>query len=176
VPWRTGGRADTGAGADGFGRRLRLLDRGEIRGRSELEHLEIVGARGQLVQDAGRLVHAVAGTQQELALALVPELDPALEHIDELEVEPVQMPSRAVLAGQGGTDDVRADPAAGRRFDAEIPIDEVGPQPVALEIGLVQPTHAELVDLPRTLDRLGAALACARFGHDRVPSQDSCEL
>lgn len=43
------------------------------------------------VADAGWLVHAVTGLQPHPALAFVVKLDPAPQHIDQLETGPVQV-------------------------------------------------------------------------------------
>ena len=55
----------------------------------DLEDLDIVRALQLVVHDPGRLQHAVAGVERVLAVPLVDELDPALEHVEHLEVAEV---------------------------------------------------------------------------------------
>src|SRR4249920_2521905 len=70
---------------------LRLLRRLglELGRHGDLQHLEVVGVVDLLVLDAGRLVDGRAGDQPVLAIALVVEDRPALQHVDELELERV---------------------------------------------------------------------------------------
>src|SRR5215831_2593749 len=63
-------------------------DAGLMHGRRiDLQDFEVVGAGDLVMYDAGGLQHAVSGAERKLALlALVDETDPALQHIEHLEV------------------------------------------------------------------------------------------
>ena len=82
----------------------------------------------------GGLVNAGAGLQQHLAHPLVPEAYPALEHIDELDVERMGVLVAAGMGAGHGLDHMGADPAAGRLGDAEVAVDEEVPQALSLEL------------------------------------------
>src|SRR5262245_49138203 len=60
----------------------RLVHRGGV----DLQNVEVVRAGELVVHDRGGLEHAVAGLERVLAVALVHEADPALEHVEHLEV------------------------------------------------------------------------------------------
>src|SRR3546814_3040539 len=95
------------------------------------------------VADARRLQHAGARAQHLLAAALVFEDNPAAGDIDHLERQVVPVPGgRAFLAGDG-TDDMRAEAAAGRLRNAEVAVLEEGPEAVPREGAAVGMRHAE---------------------------------
>ena len=80
------------------------------------------------------LVHAGAGLEQDLADPVVVEPDPARENIDQLPVEGVPVPAgTAVIAAWLGAIHGAANPATGRRLDAEVAGLEEGTQALALE-------------------------------------------
>ena len=100
---------------------LDLLRR-EARRKHHFEHFDIVAVTELAMADVGRLVHAGSSLQTHHALAFVLELDPALEHIDELKARLVKVRlARKLLAG-GRTDDVSIDAPVGSRLDAEVTV------------------------------------------------------
>ncbi len=96
------------------------------------------------VTDTGRLVHAGAGLDPDLADAFVVELDPALEHIEQLHLQVVSVPAAAAVLARLGADHVGADVPAGRRLDAEVAVLEEGPEPLALVLRILQVRNGEL--------------------------------
>jgi hypothetical protein len=80
----------------------------------------------------GRLVDGRAGDQSELAVALVLEDRPALQHVDELEAERMGVTGRIGMLARLGADHVRADLAAGQLLETERTVFEERPEPVGL--------------------------------------------
>ena len=72
-------------------RRLRL----ELGGRSDFQHLQVVGMFNFAVPDACWLMDARSRPEQHLANALVLEPHPASQHVNHLEVEVVPVPRPA---------------------------------------------------------------------------------
>jgi len=68
--------------------------------------------------DPRRLQHRRSGLEPHPADACVVEVDPAAQHVNELELERVVVPLAGCTRGAAAADHVRADPAAGRRGDA----------------------------------------------------------
>src|SRR5262245_29304052 len=77
------------------------------------------------VADARRLVEARARAHRDVADALVLELHPALQHVDELDVAVVGVPLAVRCLPRPGADDVGDHLAARRAFDAEVAVLEV---------------------------------------------------
>src|SRR5262245_23670449 len=95
--------------------------------RVDLEHFQVVRAVELVVHDGRRLQHAIALGEGVLALTLVDELDPAVEHVEHLEVTEVLVQARRVqlvLAGRVllDPDDVGAELSVRRVVDAEIAV------------------------------------------------------
>jgi hypothetical protein len=82
------------------------------------------------VDDARALVHAVAGLDKRLLVA-VHELRPALGHQHDLEFGLMPVPAGALFRCHVGFDKVRDDLALGGRGDAEVAIQEEVAQAVA---------------------------------------------
>src|SRR5215831_9399538 len=71
--------------------------------RVDLEHFQVVRAVELVVHDGRRLQDAVALGEGALAVALIDELDPAVQHVEHLEVAEVLVQPRRVqlvLAGR----------------------------------------------------------------------------
>ena len=66
-----------------------------------------------------------------------------LEHVDHLEVQAVPVPAVGLGHGPDDPDDVGPDLAAGGLLDAEISLDEIVAQAVALETGLARPVDRD---------------------------------
>ena len=81
------------------------------------------------MSDPRRLHDRRSGLEPYAPDAVVLELDPAAQHVDELEIERVVMALAGDLGCAAGADDVRADAPAGRRGDAEIAVREERAQP-----------------------------------------------
>src|SRR5262249_8897975 len=118
-----GSPARSARGGDGFRRLLdhpRLVDSRRV----DLENLEVVRAVELVVHDARRLQDAIALREGVLAVALVDEPDPAVEHVEHLEVAEVLVQSgRVQIVIAGGLlldpDGVGAELAVGRVLDPE---------------------------------------------------------
>src|SRR3954470_12148818 len=95
------------------------------------------------VADARRLVEAAAGFHHHFADALVLELHPALEHVDELRLAVVRVPLAVRGFAGARADHVRHQLSAGRTLDAQVAVFEVAAQPAPLELGGFCVTDAE---------------------------------
>src|ERR1700752_5127207 len=86
------------------------------------------------------------------ALAFEFGLEPTLQHVNELEVDLMVM-ALAELLGKwrDHADHLRGRKALGRSGDAEGAIGRIWPQPISLEVGLVQVTDGETL-LPARFD------------------------
>ena len=135
----------------------------------DLQHLEIVRLGDLLVPDAGRLIDGRAGDQLVLAIALVLEDRPALQHVDELEVERMGVARRVgMLAGLGARDE-RADLAVGQLVEAELAVLEERAHAIGLErIGAEVVDDAEL----ERLVVLGLPGGREQVGHECPPGRD----
>ena len=93
--------------------------------------LAVVGIAAHRVLDLRRLDPARTGVKRVHALALELAREPALEHVDHLEVDVVIVRDRDFFRVErlGHADDVRLHHAAGRRRDAEIAIGRIGRRP-----------------------------------------------
>src|SRR2546427_621326 len=94
-------------------------------GRIDLEDLEVVGAVELVVHDPRRLQDAIALAEGVLAVALVDELDPAVQHVEHLEVAVVLVQAgrvQLVVAGRFLLDPDRVSPELAVRglLDAEV--------------------------------------------------------
>src|SRR5216683_1945277 len=118
------------------------------RGRVDLQDFEVVGALELVVDDAGGLEHAVAGAEGALALALVHELDRALEHIEHLEIALVLVEAGGVqivgVAALLHTDDVGAHLAVGGVGDAEVAVLHEAAEALLID-GVLGQARAELL-------------------------------
>src|SRR5256885_1334228 len=81
-PGRSRERSARRGGLPELAQHDRLVDRRRV----DLEDLDVVGAVELVVDDAGRLQDAVALLERVLAVALVDERDPAVQHVEHLEV------------------------------------------------------------------------------------------
>src|SRR5512139_377125 len=99
---------------------------GEVRRQHDLQHLDVVTVPELTMADARRLVHAGSGFEADASLPFVLELDPALEHVDELELGAMQVGLAGELGARGGADHVRGDAPLRRLLDAEIAVLEEG--------------------------------------------------
>src|SRR5512140_1251777 len=109
------------------------------------------------VADAGRLVGAGTGLEQHFALAFVVELDPALQHIDQLKLGLVPVGPRDEFAAGPRADDVGHGHAAGRLLDSQVAVVDEGTQAVRLELAAFRMTDAEFPILhPRLLHEFAA--------------------
>src|SRR5262245_60970884 len=138
-----------------FRRRFRVA-RVELRRRDDFEHLDVPGVRDLAVADARRLVETSAGAHRALPDALVLELHPALEHVDELHVAVVVVPLAVRCLARQRLDHVRDHLAAGGTFDAEVAISEVAAQAASLELR------------PRAVADVEALGACVHWSPPRV--------
>jgi hypothetical protein len=86
--------------------RCHLLGR-KVRRQHELEPFDVVAVPQHSVADARRPVHARPGLQAHAPLAFVLKLDPALEHVDELEPGAIQMRLARKLGAGAGADHMR---------------------------------------------------------------------
>src|SRR5687767_15131237 len=82
-----------------------------------------------------RLIHARSCFEAHAALPFVLELDPALQHVDELEFGTMQVGFSGEGRARHGTNDVRYDSTARGAFDAQVAILEERAQ-AALEVGI----------------------------------------
>ena len=101
--------------------------------RVDLEHFDVVRALQLVVDDAGRLEHAVALAERALALAFVDEPDPALEHVEHLEVALVLVQACRVQVVSAprvrlDPDHVSAELPVGRLVDPEVAVLHEAPQ------------------------------------------------
>src|SRR5262249_41093373 len=133
------------------------LDGLEIRRQDDLQQLAVVRIVEHRVLDPGRLQPARAFAHRHHAGALVLALDPALEHVDHLEVDVmvVALGHFCRIARWNHPDHVRLREAVGGGRDAEVAIFRVAPQSL-LEIGLVEMRGDE--GLPARALRLGSHL------------------
>src|SRR5213594_507307 len=116
-------------------------------GRVDFQDLDVVRALKLVVDDPGRLEHAVAGVERVLAVVLVDELHPALQHVEHLEVALVLVePGGVQVVGAGAVlldaDHVGAELPVSGPLDAEVAVLHEGAQP-GLEDGLVRAADAE---------------------------------
>src|SRR5262249_34121510 len=167
IPWACsslrGSPARSARGGDGF--RHLLDDPCLVDGRRvDLEHLEVVRAVELVVHDPGRLQDAIALRERVLALALVDDPDPAVEHVEHLEVTEVLVQSgrvQIVIAGRLLLDPDRVGPelAMRRMLDPEIAVFHEAPEP-ALVNGVLGEARAEqllgLAHLDSSCGALGA--------------------
>ena len=107
----------------------------EVGWHHHLQQLDVIAVAQLAVTDARRLVHAVAGDQPHNTLAFVLELDPTLEHVDQLELGAVQVRLAAEPGARHRADDMGHHLAAGGLRDAQVAILEKRPQ-AALESGI----------------------------------------
>ncbi len=118
------------------------------RGRVDLQDLEVVGALELVVDDAGGLEHAVAGAEGALALALVDELDRALEHVEHLEIALVLVePGGVEIVGVAAllhADDVGAHLAVGGVGDAQVAVLHEAAEALLVD-GVLGEARAELL-------------------------------
>ena len=110
----------------------------EVVRRGDLQQLQVVGPFEHVVGDTGRLEDAGAGLGQGLAASVIPEPHPALEDVNQLEVDLVVAVQPDLGAVRGlGLDDMGVVAPVGRAVDAEVAVDELGPQPVADEAAVL---------------------------------------
>src|SRR5207249_7944659 len=124
--------ARSARGGDGL--RRAIDDYGLVHSRRvDLEDFEVVGAVELVVHDPGRLQDAVALAEGMLAVALVDELDPTVQHVEHLEVALVLVQAGGVQVVTAGRllldpDDVGAKLPVRRLLDAEVPVLHEAPQ------------------------------------------------
>ena len=142
------GHRDRRARADAAG--LVQRHRLEIRRQHDLQHFAIVGITEHGVLDLRRLDPARAGAEGVHAFALELAFDPALEHIDHLELDVVIMRRRHFFRPErrNELDDMRLHHAGGRRRDAEIAVFGVSAQP-GVEVLVAVMADGEFVFRPR---------------------------
>jgi hypothetical protein len=121
------------------------------------------------VPDAGRLMHARARVEGHFAHALVVELDPALEHVHELELHFVVMALRQSFRAGHGADDVRDGAARGCLLDAEVAVLEERAQS-ARPRGVLDVAHRELERVIHPF-LLSKRAATRKVRHIRLPSR-----
>src|SRR5262245_27940500 len=146
---------------------LLQLYRLEIRRQHDLQHLTIVGIVEHHMLTARRLQPAAAGAHDVGARALDLGFDPALEHVDHLEVDIVEVALGDDLrpARRHEPDHVCQHHAAGGALDAEVAVLGVGAQPVGLEILVPMMAQAEGLLVPRLVTRLVTRLGFGPGGH-----------
>src|ERR1700738_2466000 len=139
--------------------RLLQLDRLELRGQDHFQHFAVIGIIEHDVLDARRLDPRAALAHHDRALAVELGLDPALEHIDHLEIDVVVMALGNLFrtAWWDETDYVRAHHCVGGVGNAEVAVFRIAPQP-ALEIFFPMMADRELLGWPFAR---GSALARA---------------
>src|SRR5207249_9819042 len=101
-----------------------LVDRGHFLGREpgwhdDLEHLDVIAVRNLAVTNRGRLMHAGTRIEPDDTLSLVLELDPAFEHVHELDCRAVQMRRTRECRPGHRADDTSHRGAARRPFHPE---------------------------------------------------------
>ena len=114
--------------------RIDLLRR-EPRRQHHLQHFNVLAVAQFAVADAGRLVDARTRLQPHGALALVLELDPALEDVHQLEFGVVPVRLAGEVLPRGRADDVGFDAPLGGLPDAQVALFEERAQ-AALEAGI----------------------------------------
>jgi hypothetical protein len=157
-----------------------LVDRRHFLGREagrhdDFEHLDVVAVRKLAVADRRRLIDAGTGFEPDHTLSLVFELDPAVEHVHELERRAVEMGwPRGRRAGHRA-DDMRHGGASGGPFDAEVAILEKRTQ-AALEPRVTRMADRKTFrghhsfSIKRRIGTAGAAIiAPPRHGARRSP-------
>jgi len=88
--------------------------------------------------DAGRLIDAVSGFEAHFADALIIERDPALEDVDELEIECMPMLGSELLSGAADTNHLGMEAAIGGGGNAEIAIFKLLSEAAALETAIAR--------------------------------------
>ena len=131
------GSAGAGLRAAWINPRSRSIGRLEPSRHHDLQELEVVRMAQLGVADAGWLMHAGAGFQKDVADAFVVELDPALQHVHQLEGHVVMVALADGRRAGNRPDHVRNDRAVGGVQDAEVPVFEEGPEPAPHEGRLV---------------------------------------
>src|SRR5262245_33893678 len=137
----------------------------EIGRAGDLDHRVVVRILDHAVADPRLLVHARPGLEADLADALETDPRPALEHVDHLEVELVEVLVAGSLAARRWPDDVGAHAPAGALDHAEVAVLEIAAQTgVPARIGLVADVEPALGESGGRLRRGGARLACRTGG------------
>src|SRR6266496_3523389 len=99
-------------------------DRADLARRRDFEDLEVVRGAQFVVLETARYVDRVAGAEAEHLTALEFELDPAVQHIDELVFADMVMPTGRLGHAGLGLGQLGAHLAAAGGFDGEIAISE----------------------------------------------------
>lgn len=114
----------------------------EVCGQDDFEHFDVFAVPDLTVANIRRLMDARSGFEPHSALAFVVELDPALEHVDQLKAGLVKVGLARELGAGGGPDDMGIHPPGCRLLDAQTTVLVERPKP-SLEAGALGMGHNE---------------------------------
>src|SRR5487761_1917809 len=153
------------------------------RGHHDLQDLEVVGILEYRVRDPRGLNPAASLAHQVLAVTFEFIAHPSLEHVHHLKLHIVKMTLGDVgpVERAGTPGDMRFDHAPGCRGHAEVAVDGVRTQSIALEILIRQMTDREFLTRPfHVLQCIAGSGHCALFlrfsSHSHRSFDSECEL